>query len=302
MTTSLAAPAPPARRPPATSLRAAWIPLFALALAFFVEMVDNTVLTIALPTIGRDLGAGTTDLQWVTGAYSLTFGGLLLTAGSLADRLGRRRVLLWGLTAFGAVSAFVTLVTTSGQLIGLRAALGAAAAAMAPVTASLVFRLFEDEMLRMRAMTIMLVVGMSGFALGPIAAGSVLAHFPWQWLLLVNVPIAVIAWIGVRLGVPADGPEDLHPAPLDVPGAILSTATLGLASYILTSGVEFGWTSWITLVVGALALACGAGFVARERSAAHPMLDLRVFSGRTVRGASLAQLGGASRWSGRSSP
>ena len=79
------------------SLRAAWVPLAALCLAFFVEMVDNTLLTIALPTIGRDLGSTTTDLQWVTGAYSLTFGGLLLTAGSAADRLGRRRVLLVGL-------------------------------------------------------------------------------------------------------------------------------------------------------------------------------------------------------------
>jgi MFS family permease len=89
--------------PPRTyrSLRTAWVPLAALCLAFFVEMVDNTLLTIALPTIGRDLGGGTTALQWVTGAYSLTFGGLLLTAGSAADRLGRRRVLLWGLAAFG---------------------------------------------------------------------------------------------------------------------------------------------------------------------------------------------------------
>jgi MFS family permease len=84
-----------------TSLRAAWIPLAALCMAFFVEMVDNTLLSIALPTIGRDLGGSTTSLQWVVGAYSLTFGGLLLTAGSLADRFGRRRVLLIGLAVFG---------------------------------------------------------------------------------------------------------------------------------------------------------------------------------------------------------
>src|SRR3978361_1651655 len=103
MTTST--PAPPAT-PSRTysSLRAAWVPLLALCLAFFVEMVDNTLLTIALPTIGRDLGSGTTALQWVTGAYSLTFGGLLLTAGSIADRFGRRRVLLAGLAVFGLMS------------------------------------------------------------------------------------------------------------------------------------------------------------------------------------------------------
>src|ERR1700754_3099302 len=96
-----------------TSLRAAWIPLAALCLAFFVEMVDNTLLSIALPTIGRDLGRGTTALQWVTGAYSLTFGGLLLTAGSVADRLGRRRVLLVGLAVFGVVSLGIVFVTTT---------------------------------------------------------------------------------------------------------------------------------------------------------------------------------------------
>ena len=181
-----------------SSLRAAWIPLFALCLAFFVEMVDNTLLTIALPTIGRDLGSGITALQWVTGAYSLTFGGLLLTAGSMADRIGRRRVLLVGLAAFGTISLLVVLVQTAGELIALRAALGLTAAAMAPITNSLVFRLFDDQALRMRAMTLMIVVGMSGFILGPVLGGSVLAHVSWEWLLVVNAPIALIAWIGVQ--------------------------------------------------------------------------------------------------------
>src|SRR6478735_5864997 len=111
------------------SLRAAWIPMLALCLAFFVEMVDNTLLTIALPTIGRDLGSGTTALQWVTGAYSLTFGGLLLTAGSVADRFGRRRVLQIGLAAFGLLSLLVVFVDNAAELIGLRAALGLCAAA-----------------------------------------------------------------------------------------------------------------------------------------------------------------------------
>src|SRR3954462_736623 len=171
------------------SLRAAAIPLMALCLAFFVEMVDNTLLTIALPTIGRDLGSGTTALQWVSGAYSLTFGGLLLTAGSAADRLGRRRVLLVGLTAFGLISLTVVLVHTAGQLIALRAALGLTAAAMAPITNSLVFRLFDDESLRMRAMTVMIVVGMSGFILGPLLGGAALAHVSWEWLLAANAPI-----------------------------------------------------------------------------------------------------------------
>ncbi|GAC62841.1 hypothetical protein GSI01S_45_00230 [Gordonia sihwensis NBRC 108236] len=185
-----------------TSVRAAWMPMAALCLAFFVEMVDNTLLSIALPTTGRDLGSGTTALQWVTGAYSLTFGGLLLTAGSMADKLGRRRVLLVGLAAFGVISLGVLAVSSTGELIALRALLGVAAAAMAPITNSLVFRLFDDAALRMRAMTLMIVVGMSGFILGPVLGGTALAHVGWEWLLLVNAPIALIAWIGVRLGSP----------------------------------------------------------------------------------------------------
>ncbi|MFJ6526644.1 MFS transporter [Streptomyces longwoodensis] len=273
------------------SLRAAWIPLAALCLAFFVEMVDNTLLSIALPTIGRDLGSGTTALQWVTGAYSLTFGGLLLTAGSLADRLGRRRVLLVGLAAFGLLSLCVVAVNSAGQLIALRAGLGIAAAAMAPITNSLVFRLFDDQALRMRAMTLMIVVGMSGFVLGPLLGGTALAHVRWEWLLVVNAPIALIAAIGVRLGVAADQPEDLTKDGLDLPGAVLSVLTIGLACYSLTSGVEHGWLSWATITSILGAVAAGFAFVWHERRSAAPMLDLRVFSRGTVRGAAIAQIG-----------
>ena len=273
------------------SLRAAWVPLAALCLAFFVEMVDNTLLTIALPTIGRDLGSGTTALQWVTGAYSLTFGGLFLSAGSAADRLGRRRVLLVGLALFGAISVGVVAVNSTGELIALRAALGIAAAAMAPITNSLVFRLFDDQSLRMRAITVMIVVGMSGFILGPLLGGTALAHVRWEWLLVVNAPIALIAWIGVRLGVPADRPEDLTDDAVDLTGAALSTAASGLACYTLTSGVQHGWISAVTLASGVGSVTALAAFVTHERRTASPMLDLAVFTNGTVRGAALAQVG-----------
>jgi EmrB/QacA subfamily drug resistance transporter len=275
------------------SLRAAWIPMAALCLAFFVEMVDNTLLSIALPTIGRDLGSGTTGLQWVTGAYSLTFGGLLLTAGSIADRFGRRRVLLVGLAVFGLLSLTVVLVSSAGELIALRAGLGIAAAAMAPITNSLVFRLFDDKALRMRAMTVMIVVGMSGFVLGPLLGGTALAHVSWEWLLLVNAPIALVACIGVRLGVPADRPEDLTEDRLDLPGAVLSIATIGLACWSLTSGVEHGWLSAMTIASVVGAVAASVAFVWHERRSAAPMLDLGLFSHGTVRGAAIAQVGTA---------
>lgn len=274
-----------------TSMKAAWIPLAALCLAFFVEMVDNTLLSIALPTIGRDLGGDTTSLQWITGAYSLTFGGLLLTAGSIADRFGRRRVLQIGLGLFGLVSLAVLLVSSTGELIALRAALGIAAAAMAPITNSLVFRLFDDEKLRMRAITLMMVVGMSGFVLGPLLGGTMLAHLPWQWLLLVNAPIALIASLGVHFGVPADTAGGLTKDRLDLPGAALSILTIGLACYALTSGIENGWMSPITVAVAVGAAASLVLFILRERRAASPMLDLSLFRLGTVRGASIAQIG-----------
>jgi MFS family permease len=290
-TTTATVTPPPTSSRVYPSLRAAWIPLAALCLAFFVEMVDNTLLSIALPTIGRDLGSGTTGLQWVTGVYSLTFGGLLLTAGSIADRFGRRRVLTIGLGVFGALSLCVVFVHSAGELIALRAGLGMAAAAMAPITNSLVFRLFDDKALRMRAMTVMIIVGMSGFVLGPLLGGTALTHVSWEWLLAVNAPIALLAYVGVRLGVAADRPEDLTKDRLDLPGAVLSVATIGLACYSLTSGVEHGWLSAGTLAAIVGAVAAGVGFVRHERRSAAPMLDLSLFSSGTVRGAAIAQVG-----------
>src|SRR4029077_20160270 len=149
---------------------------------------------------------------------------------------------------------FVVAVSTTGELIALRAALGLAAAAMAPITNSLVFRLFDDEVLRRRAVTVMIVVGMSGFVLGPLLGGTALAHVRWEWLLVVNDPIALIARLGVRLGVPADRSEDLTHDALDLPGAVLSISTIGLACWSLTSGVLHGWLSAITVasIIGAV--------------------------------------------------
>jgi EmrB/QacA subfamily drug resistance transporter len=276
-----------------TSLRSAAIPLAALCLAFFVEMVDNTLMSIALPTIGRDLGGGTTALQWVTGADSLTCGGLLLTAGSAADRLGRRRVLLIGLTAFGVISLGAAVVSTPGELIALRAALGVAAAMMAPVTMSLIFRLFDDEALRARSITIVMIVGMSGFVLGPLLGGTALAHVGWEWLLVVNAPIAAIAWLGVRFGVPKDRREDLTDDALDLPGAVLSVVAIGLGCYTLTSGVENGWLSLATWGAAIGSLAALVAFVRHERRTVSPMLDLGIFAAGPARGAALAQMGAA---------
>ena len=162
---------------------------------------------------------------------------------------------------------------------------------MAPITNSLVFRLFDDKALRMRAMTVMITVGMSGFVLGPLLGGTALAHVSWEWLLVVNAPIALIAAIGVRLGVASDRREDLTDDKLDLPGAALSIAAIGLACYSLTSGVEHGWLSAITLMSIIGAAGALAAFIHHERRTTAPMLDLKLFSNGTVRGATIAQAG-----------
>ncbi len=143
----------------------------------------------------------------------------------------------------------------------------------------------------MRAMTVMIVVGMSGFILGPVLGGTALAHVSWEWLLVVNAPVALVAWVGVRLGVPADRREDLTTDRLDLPGAALSISAIGLACYALTSGVEHGLASPVTLGCALGAVLAVVAFVRHERSTAEPMLDLGLFAGGTVRGAAIAQVG-----------
>ncbi|HUJ74919.1 MAG TPA: MFS transporter, partial [bacterium] len=163
-------------------------------------MLDNSLLNVALPTIGRELRASTTALQWVTGAYAVVFGGLMLTFGAIADRFGRRRVMLIGLALLGAASLATAFVSTAGQLIAVRVAMGIAAAMTTPGSMALAFRLFKEDGLRVRAMTLLSTVGLVGLAIGPPVGGYVLAIAPWQVLLLANVPIAVLAIIGVRFG------------------------------------------------------------------------------------------------------
>nr|WP_232519772.1 MFS transporter [Actinosynnema pretiosum] len=264
-TPSTATPLPP------TSLRQAWVALVGLSAVFLFEMLDNSVLTVALPTIGCELAATTTELQWVTAAYAVVFGGLMLAFGALADRFGRRRLMLTGLALLATTSLATALVTTAWQLIAVRAALGVAAAMTTPGSMALAFRLFRDDALRVRATTLISTVGLVGLAIGPTLGGLVIAVAPWQVLLLVNAPIAVLALVGVRAGIAPDDPAELHRAPVDVLGALLGTATVVLALVTPTLAVDAGgWTPWAT---GLTAVAAALGFAHRQRTAAHPLLD-----------------------------
>ena len=260
------------------SLRDAWIALAGLSGVFLFEMLDNSILNVALPTIGRELEASTTSLQWVTGAYSLVFGGLMLVFGTIADRFGRRRVMLVGLVLLGVASLATAFVTTTEQLIAVRAVMGIAAAMTTPGSMALAFRLFRTDDLRVRAITVISTAGLVGLAIGPTAGGLLLAVAPWQVLLLINVPIALLAFVGIRMGIAADDASELHRDPIDVAGAVLGTATISLALLAPTLFVEEGVGAWSPWTATGAAIVAAVAFVLRERSARHPLLDLTLIA------------------------
>jgi len=260
------------------SLRAAAVALVGLSAVFLFEMLDNSILNVALPTIGRELNASTTALQWVTGSYAVVFGGLMLLFSAIADKFGRRRVMLIGLTLLGLASLCTVFVTTPEQLIAVRAAMGIAAAMTTPGSMALAFRLFDAENLSVRAITLISTVGLVGLAIGPTLGGFVLSVAPWQVLLLINVPIAILAFIGIRIGVGTDTPAELHRDPLDIAGALLGTATIVLALVAPTLFVDEGADSWAPWTATGGAVVAAILFVVRERTARFPLLDLNLIA------------------------
>lgn len=270
--------APPSASPDRSehpqSLRAAWVAVTGLAAVFLIEMLDTSVLTVALPTIARDLSASATEVQWLSGAYALVFGGFMLAFGSVADRFGRRRVMLLGLTLFGLASLSVLLVTEPMGLIAVRTVVGIAAAMTAPGSMALSFRLFDDDALRVRATALISTVGFIGLMIGPTAGGLVLSIAPWQALLLVNVPIAALAILGIRFGIRPDRPEELHRVPIDLLGAVLGTAAVVLTLLTPTLLVDRGWHDPLTWVAALAAVGAIGGFLVRLHVAEHPLIDV----------------------------
>ncbi|MEJ2884926.1 MFS transporter [Actinomycetospora aeridis] len=265
-------------------MRDAWIALAGLSAVFLFEMLDNSILDVALPTIGREFSASTEALSWVRGAYAVVFGGSMLVLGAVADRVGRRRIMLIGLVLLGVASLATAFVTSAEQLIAVRAVTGVAAAMTTPGSIALAFRLFGDEGLRVRAITLISTVGLVGLAVGPTAGGLVLAVAPWQVLLLVNVPIAVLAFAGIRSGIAVDRADDLHRTPADVLGGLLGTGAIVLALVAPGLFVDDGPGAWAPWVVTAATVAALVGFVLRERAARHPLLDLALVARPLVSG------------------
>lgn len=255
-----------------------WWALVALCGAVLLVMIDNTIVNVALPTISRDLGASNSGLQWVVDAYTLTFAGLLLTAGHFADRFGRRRLLVIGVIGFAAVSVLAAESSSLGQLIATRAGLGFFASMVFPATLAILIGLFDD--LRERAIAVGIWAGTSGIAvaIGPVLGGWLLEHYSWASVFWVNIPIAAAVLLGVALVVPSGGKA--QPGPFDLTGAVTSIAGVSLLVYTLIEGPNHGWGSPATIGGFAGAAVILTLFVVRELRADHPILNVRLFKNR----------------------
>ncbi len=252
-----------------------WWALAVLCFSLIVITLDNTILNVAIPTVQRDLHASNSQLQWMVDSYTLVFAGLLLTAGSLGDRFGRRGALQLGLTVFGVGSVLSAMAGTSNQLIATRALMGVGGAFIMPSTLSILTNVFTDPGERGRAIGVWAGIAGVGIALGPLAGGFLVEHFYWGSIFLVNVPIVIIAVIAAALLVPTS--RDPAAPRLDLVGAGLSIAGLCALLYAIIEAPTDGWGA--PLIVGAFAVAAVllAGFVLWEAHSDHPMLDVKFF-------------------------
>jgi EmrB/QacA subfamily drug resistance transporter len=252
-----------------------WLALAGLCVSLLVIVVDNTIVNVALPTLVRELDANVSELQWVVDAYTLVFAALLLLAGALGDRFGRRRTLLFGLALFGSASTAAAWAGGVDLLIVERAIMGAGAAFIMPATLSLLVSIFSDTRERALAVGIWAATAGIGVALGPVLGGLLLDHFWWGSIFIVNVPLCMLAILaGHRLI-----PESRDPAArrIDWTGAALSGAALVAFVWAVIEAPSKGWTSAPVMAAGALAAVALIAFVMQQRRAADPLLDVRLF-------------------------
>lgn len=266
-------------RSPGSSDARPWAVLSVLCIAVLVVNIDMTILNVALPTLVRKLHATSSGLQWIVDAYAIGFGGLLLVAGSLADRLGRKRMLLAGFCTFAVGSLGAALAGSVGVLIAWRAVMGVGAAMTIPAGLSTLDNVFPDPGERARAIGVWGGTMGVGIALGPLAGGLLLSRFWWGSVFLVNVPLLIVGVVAARRLVP----ESRNPAAdrPDPAGAVLSIVGMGLLLWAIIEAPTRGWTSAIVVLAGSAAVATLATFIGWERRCDHPMLRLRFFESRS---------------------
>lgn len=242
-------------------------------------VIDLTVVNVALPSIGAELGLGREAVTWVVTGYALAFGGLMLLGGRLADHIGRRRVLLAGLALFTLASAAAGFATDGGVLIAGRLAQGVGAALMSPAAMSSVTTLFHGRE-RHRALGAWAAVGGGGAAFGVLVGGLLTAGPGWQWVFIVNLPIGVLLWPALLRTLPADPRARRGGARLDVPGAATATLATAALVYGVVRAGDGGWRA--AAVPVAVAVVLYAVFALVERRARNPLMPLRLLTVRTT--------------------
>ncbi len=276
-------PSPP---PDHQAGRSPWMILAVLCTSVFIIVVDGTIVNVALPTFVRELGATTSQLQWIVDAYVLVFAGLLMAAGSIGDRYGRKGVLQIGLVLFALTSLGAAFAGTATQLIVWRALMGIGAALIFPATLALLVNVFTVP--KQRAIAIAVWAATSGLAvaLGPVTGGLLLRHFWWGSVFLVNVPVIVVALALVAWLVPTSRDTAIHR--FDPLGIVLSIVGITALVWAVIEGPHHGWVSVASMLAFGAAFALLVAFVWWERRIDHPMLDVRVFTNMRFTAGSLS--------------
>jgi EmrB/QacA subfamily drug resistance transporter len=266
--------------------RKRWVALGFLAFSLLVIALDNTVLNLALPSISKELGSNETGLQWIVDAYILVFAALLLTMGSLGDRIGRKKVLQGGLIVFGCFSLGAALSRSTGMLIAMRAMMGAGGATIMPSTLSILTATFHDAKERAQAIALWTAVFALGMGIGPLIGGWLLAHFSWSSVFYINLPIVLIGLLGGHFFIQDSKAE--NPRGIDILGWVLSIAGLFALVYgIIQAGID-SWTAPNVLYALSAAVVLLTVFAFWEVHTPNPVLPLRFFKNLSFSGANIA--------------
>jgi DHA2 family methylenomycin A resistance protein-like MFS transporter len=250
--------------------RTSWLPLIAVALGYFMVILDATAVNLALPAVSKDLGGGVTGLQWVVDGYTLAFAALLLSAGVAGDRLGSRRVFLTGLATFTAASAGCALAPALGVLVVIRLIQGVAAAMLVPTSLALLQASYPDRAMRARAIGLWGGIGGLAAASGPVLGGALTTAASWRLVFAINVPVGLFAWWLTRRRVAA--PTGARGRRADPVGQLTAIVALTALTAGLIEAGPYGWASWPVLAGLIVAALAGAAFLAAQYRVASPML------------------------------
>jgi EmrB/QacA subfamily drug resistance transporter len=265
-----------------------WKALTIVCAAFFMTVLDVSIVNVALPSIGKSLSFSEQSLQWVITAYAITYGGFLLLGGRAADLLGRRRVFYVGVAVFTIASFLCGLAWSEGVLVGARAVQGLGAAIISPAALSIITTSFEEGAERNKALGIWGAIGGGGAAVGVLAGGVLTKYLGWEWIFFVNVPVGVLALSLAPRFVRESRSDRDHSH--DVAGAVAITSGLALLVYGVSEAPSHGWSSAWTISRLAIAVALLIAFVVVETRAKDPLMPFRIFGVRTIAGANVAGL------------